>query len=191
MSDPKQPENDELSEAAVSGTQEDNTVTGEEQASAPAVDVDALQARLVMAEKEATEATARAQAEVHNLRKRLERDKDNAVKFAVERLSLELLAVVDSLQHSLEALSADDVALKGAREGSELTLKLLLDIFAKFNIEQIDPIGAPFDPNEHEALTMVPNPDMEPNSVMKVIQPGYRLHERVIRPARVVVSKAP
>ena len=91
----------------------------------------------------------------------------------------------------LAALDAEDEALKGAREGIELTLKSLLDAFARYNLEQISPADEPFNPELHEAMTMVPVPNVDPNTVIEVLEKGYQLNGRLIRPARVVVSKAP
>ena len=123
------------------------------------------------------------------MRKRAARDVENAHRFGVERLVGELLAVADSLEAAL-ATGGDDAA--GALlEGNRATLKLLLSVFAKFGVTQIDPLGEPFDPEHHEAMTMVPNPDVEPNSVIDVIQKGYVLNGRLVRPARVIVAAPP
>ncbi len=141
-------------------------------------------------ELEAAKDTAlRAQAEAQNARRRSEQDVEKARKFALERFSGELLSVVDNLERALDAAS-DTEDVKAISEGVDLTLKGLLDVFARFNIEQLNPVGEPFDPNLHQAMTMVPNPDMEPNTVMDVMQKGYTLGGRLIRPAMVVVSKA-
>lgn len=133
----------------------------------------------------------RAEAEMQNLRRRAERDVQNAHKFGSERLLQSLLPVLDSLEKAIEASEAagqteDDPQL----EGIKLCSKLLVDVLTKEGIEALDPEGEPFDPNLHEALSMIENPDLEPNSVMTVIQKGYRLNERLVRPAKVMVSKA-
>jgi len=135
----------------------------------------------------------RAQAEMQNLRRRTERDVENAHKFALEKFSGDLLPVVDSLERALQSAADEDGlddAAKVAFEGVELTLKMLLDALKKHGVEQLDPTGEPFNPEFHEAMSMQPNPDMEPNSVMMVLQKGYRLNSRLVRPAMVVVSKA-
>ena len=132
----------------------------------------------------------RDQAETQNIRKRLQGEVDKARKFALEKFAEDLLAVMDNLERAIDT-AADDEAVKPIVEGVELTRKSFVDILAKYQVEQIDPHGEPFDPQLHEAMTMVPNPDMEPNSVMDVFQKGYVLNGRLIRPARVVVSKAP
>ena len=134
----------------------------------------------------------RAEAEMQNLRRRAERDVQNAHKFGTERLLQNLLPVLDSLEKAIETSEAagqaeDDPQL----EGIKLCSKLFIDVLTKEGIEALDPQGEPFDPNLHEALSMIENPDLEPNSVMTVIQKGYRLNERLVRPAKVMVSKAP
>ena len=134
----------------------------------------------------------RAEAEMQNLRRRSERDVQNAHKFGAERLIQNLLPVVDSLEKAVEASQQAETAGDDSQlEGLKLCLKLFTDVLTKEGIEVVDPLGQPFDPNVHEALSMIENPDMEPNSVMAVIQKGYRLHERLVRPAMVMVSKAP
>ena len=150
-----------------------------------------MQADLEAARKEAAEATLRAQAELQNVRKRLERDADNSRKFMLERFAGELLAVVDSLERGLAAMPADQDALKPAREGTELTLKLFKDTLRKFEVEEIDPKGQPFNPQFHEAVAQIPNGDVAPNTVIDVMQKGFQLSGRLLRPAMVVVSRAP
>lgn len=132
----------------------------------------------------------RAQAEVQNMRRRCEADVEKAHKFALEKFSGELLTVVDNLDRALNAVSdSGSEQLKALYEGVELTLKGFLEILSKFNIQQINPVGQPFDPQVHQAITMVANPNVQANTVLDVMQKGYTLHGRVIRPAMVVVSK--
>lgn len=131
----------------------------------------------------------RAVAELDNVRKRAARDVENAHKYGIERLVGELLAVADSLEAALASASETDAAT--LLEGNRATLKLLLSALAKFGVTQIDPLGEPFNPEHHEAMTMVPSPDAEPNSVIDVIQKGYSLNGRLVRPARVIVAAAP
>ena len=134
----------------------------------------------------------RAEAEMQNLRKRAERDVQNAHKFGVERLIQNLLPVLDSLEKAIEtSLQAQTPEDDPQLEGLKLCFKLFTDVFEKEGVQMLDPLGQAFDPNVHEALSMIENPDMEPNSVMAVIQKGYRLHERLVRPAMVIVSKPP
>jgi len=133
----------------------------------------------------------RVQAEMQNLRRRTEQDIEKAHKFGQERMTSELLAVIDNLERALQvSIDADNDAVKGLQEGVELTLKSLLDCLHKFGVEQIDPLGEPFDPQLHQAMAVQESPDAEPNSVIAVMQKGYSLHGRVLRPAMVMVSKA-
>lgn len=136
----------------------------------------------------------RAQAEMQNVRRRTENEISNARKFALERFVGDLLPVVDSLERGLEAVATEDVEgeqAKALREGSSLTLKMLLEVLEKFNVKRLDPEGEPFDPQFHEAMSMLENADAEPNSVLAVLQKGYTLNGRLVRAAMVVVSKAP
>jgi len=128
----------------------------------------------------------RTRADADNIRRRATIDVENAHKYAVERLAKELLAVVDSLEHGLAAADTDSKALK---EGMELTYKLLLDTLEKFGILAINPANEPFDPMKHEALTAQVKNDVEPNTVLMVVQKGFTLQDRLLRPARVIVSK--
>lgn len=132
----------------------------------------------------------REQAETQNYRKRVQRDVENARKFALEKFVGELLPLVDSLEKAI-ASSPGDESVKPLLEGIELTHKSFLGVLAKFNVEVLNPLGEPFDPQLHEAMAIVPNPAMEPNSVMDVMQKGYTLNGRLVRAARVVVTKAP
>jgi molecular chaperone GrpE len=138
----------------------------------------------------AQDAALRAQADAQNVQRRSEQDVEKARKFALDRFAAELLPVVDNLERALEAASGDDEAIKPIAEGVELTLKSFQDVLAKFNIEVVDPEGEPFDPNLHQAMSMIENPDVEPNSVIAVMQKGYTLNGRLVRPAMVMVSKA-
>lgn len=130
-----------------------------------------------------------AHAEMENLRKRTERDVQNAHKFALERFFGELLPVRDSLEMGLAAAN-DTVDVAKLREGVELTLKQLTAAMEKFGVRELDPTGAKFNPAEHEAMAMVPAHQAEPNTVVQVIQKGYVLNERLIRPAKVLVAQA-
>ncbi|SHM15411.1 nucleotide exchange factor GrpE [Vreelandella subglaciescola] len=136
---------------------------------------------------DAKDQALRTAAEAQNVRRRAEQESEKARKFALEKFVKELLPVVDSLEKALESMGED--ATEVHREGVSMTLKMQLGVLEKFGVEQVDPHGEPFDPQVHEAMTMVPNPDMEPNTVMDVIQKGYVLNGRLARPAMVVVSK--
>lgn len=130
-----------------------------------------------------------AHAEMENLRKRTEREVQNAHKFALERFFGELLPVRDSLEMGLAAASGD-IDVPKLREGVELTLKQLAAAMEKFGAREVNPVGVRFDPNLHEAMVMVPTGEAEPNTVIQVIQKGYVLNERLIRPAKVIVAQA-
>ena len=164
---------------------------GEPQAAAAVEDhaarIQALEEQLAGAQDQAL----RVAAEMQNLRRRAEQDIEKAHKFALEKFANDLLPVVDSLERGLELTSAVDEASKAIREGMELTLKLLQDTFRRFNIEALDPHGAPFNAEHHQAMALQESPHVEPNSVLKVFQKGYLLSGRLLRPAMVVVSKAP
>lgn len=149
----------------------------------------ALEAALDQAQN-AKDDLLRVQAEMQNLRRRTEQDIEKAHKYGQEKLSIELLAVMDNLERAQEAASnSEDEAIKAIREGVDLTLKGFADCFTKFKIETVDPLGEPFDPQLHQAMSMQENTESEPNTVIAVMQKGYTLHGRVIRPAMVMVSK--
>ena len=131
----------------------------------------------------------RAAAELDNVRKRAERDLENARKFAIERFATELLAVKDSLEMGLAAAEeATDV--ESLLEGSRATLKQLAGALERFGVAEVDPVGEPFDPHLHEAMTTQPSDEAEPDTVLTVFQKGYTLNGRLLRPARVVVAAA-
>ena len=131
----------------------------------------------------------RAVAELENVRKRAARDMENARKFALERFATELLAVRDSLEMGLQA--AQGASAADIIEGSKTTLRQLSATMERFGIAEVDPEGEPFDPTLHEAMTMQPSADVEPDTVLTVFQKGYTLNGRLLRPARVVVAAAP
>jgi len=133
----------------------------------------------------------RTQAEMDNLRKRAERDVQNAHKFGVEKLVGELLPVMDSMEMGMSAVDSSDDATAKLVEGMELTLKMFVDALQKVGVTQVDPMGEVFNPEFHQAMSMVENPDAEPNTVIAVMQKGYLLNDRLVRPAMVVVAKAP
>ncbi len=156
-------------------------------------EIEVLRQQLEAAERKAEDnwdKLLRAQAELENLRRRMDRDLQNAHKYAIEKFSKELLAVMDSLELGLQAaVETDDV--EKIREGMELTLKQLLTVFDRFNIQPIDPVGEPFNPEYHQAMATEEIKGVEPNTVVKVFQKGYLLNARLIRPALVVVAKPP
>ena len=130
----------------------------------------------------------RMQAEMENLRKRTERDLSNAHKYGIEKFAGELLQVKDSLELGLSAANVDPLKLQ---EGTELTLKMLAAVLEKFAVEEIDPLGEVFDPNLHEAMTIQESNEYSANTVINVMQKGYTLNDRLLRPAMVIVAKAP
>ena len=152
----------------------------------------ALLEKLAQAEAAAQEEKDRAlriAAEMENLRRRSALDVEKAHKFALEKFSGELLPVIDSLERALELSDRENEALKPTLEGVDLTLRSMLSTVAKFGVEAINPLGEPFDPNRHQAISMVENGQVAPNSVIAVMQKGYALADRVLRPAMVMVAK--
>ena len=139
------------------------------------------------------DAALRAEAEMQNMQRRTARDVENAHKFGIEKFLQNLLPVADSLEKAIESAeqASSGEADNAIAEGVRLCHKLLIDVMARENVEVIDPIGEPFDPNEHQAMSMVENPNMEPNSVFAVVQKGYKLNGRLVRAAMVMVTKAP
>ncbi|MEJ2529542.1 MAG: nucleotide exchange factor GrpE [Gammaproteobacteria bacterium] len=133
----------------------------------------------------------RSKAEIENLQRRHARELENAHKFALERFAAEMLAVRDSMELGVEAANSETADVDSLREGTALTLKLLSDVMERFQIVQIDPIGEPFDPEYHQAVSTQPRDDVPPNTVTAVMQKGYTLNERLIRPAMVMVSQGP
>jgi molecular chaperone GrpE len=175
---------EELKHAAESAADEASE-GGEQEVS----EVEALQTQV----SEAQEQLLRAHAEMQNVRRRAEIDVEKAHKFALEKFVKELLPVADSLEKAVESTEGNEDAgdlVASISQGVEMTLSLFLSSLKKFNVEQLNPLGEPFDPQQHEAMSMVPAPDAEPNSVVSVVQRGYTLNGRVIRPAMVVVAKA-
>ena len=133
----------------------------------------------------------RTVAEMENLRRRTALDVEKAHKFALEKFVTELLPVLDNLERTLQVADKDNEAVKPLLEGVELTLKSMANSVAKFGVIAIDPQGQLFDPNQHQAMSMIENGDVAPNTVIAVMQKGYELNGRVIRPAMVMVSKTP
>lgn len=131
----------------------------------------------------------RATAELENVRKRVDREAEKARKFALERFSKDLLEVVDTLEMGVKAAGEEGAEVTKLKEGSELTLKMLVDVLGRYGVKVIETEGASFNPEQHEALTMIPMPGAEPNSIIDVMQKGYTLNERVLRAAKVVVAK--
>jgi molecular chaperone GrpE len=157
------------------------------------VSVEELQKQLKKTQKTAEEnwdKAVRTQAEMENLKRRTQKDLENAHKYGLEKFAKELLSVIDSLELGIQASTSDNPEVIALKQGSELTIKQFEAVFEKFNIEAMDPVGQPFNPELHQAMTMQPSADVEPNTVINVFQKGYVLNGRLIRPAMVVVSQA-
>ena len=164
----------------------------EEQGEVPlAVSIELLTEQLASAKED----QLRTLAEMQNLRRRSERDVENAHKFGLEKLINGLLPMLDNFDRAISAVPEDaateNEAVKALLEGVELTRKSAVDVLARFSVEVLEPFGEPFDPQFHEAMTMVPSTTAEPNSVVDVLQKGYTLNGRLLRAAMVVVAKAP
>lgn len=150
-------------------------------------EIEALQEEVAIAK----DAALRAQADAINAQRRAEMEVEKARKFALERFAQDLLPVVDNLERALEASSGSDAeGMSAVVEGVELTLKSLVDVLSRNGITPVDPHGEPFDPQVAQAMSMIENPDVEPNTVIAVMQKGYLLNDRLLRPAMVMVSKA-
>ena len=162
----------------------------EEKLESPEKNADSLEAQLEQAQAKASENWdhyLRAKAEMDNLRRRNTKDVENAHKFGIEKFVTELLPVLDGMGMGL---ATEDASAENLREGMELTMNMLTNMMEKLGIEEIDPLNEKFDAEKHQAMTMQPNADVEPNTVIAVMQKGYSLNERLIRPAMVMVSKA-
>ena len=162
----------------------------EEKLDSPEKNADSLEAQLEAAQAKAAENwdnLLRAKAEMDNLRRRNAKDVENAHKYGIEKFVNELLPVMDSMSLGL---AAEDASAESLREGRELTMNMLVKMMENLGIEEIDPMNEKFDAEKHQAMSMQPNADVEPNTVIAVMQKGYSLNERLIRPAMVMVSKA-
>ena len=195
-------------EELVTTNPEDEAATAEpEKGTAPADDggdAEGLQAQLDSAQEKlvgAQEDALRAAAEMQNVRKRAERDVENAHRYGQEKLISSLLPVLDNLDRAIEAGAKTEAGgeavdggesdtLKAIIEGLELTRKSAFDVLKQFSVDVLEPYGEPFDPQMHEAITMVPSETVEPNSVIDVLQKGYSLNGRLVRAAMVVVAKS-
>ncbi|MEH6814515.1 MAG: nucleotide exchange factor GrpE [Motiliproteus sp.] len=150
------------------------------------VDLDNVQAALT----EAKEQVLRAKADAQNVRRRAEQDVEKAHKFALDRFTSELLPVVDSLERAIDSAQTEEAGVEAIRHGVDMTLGMMMAVLKKFNVEPVSPEGEPFDPQLHQAMSMVENADVEPSTVLHVMQKGYLLNGRLVRPAMVMVSKA-
>jgi len=178
-----------------SAIDDDDNAAGEADnvASQDAGGVEALNAKLIKAEETAEKhwnELLRARAELDNIRRRAERDVENAHKYAVEKFVQELLPVIDSLEMGLLAANAENADIEKLKEGTELTIKLFTDCVQKFGVAVTNPVGEVFNPEFHQAMSMQESAEHKPDTVLAVMQKGYLLHGRLARPAMVVVSKA-
>lgn len=158
------------------------------------VDFEALESEVVDAARQEVarmrDAMLRMQAETENTRKRLTRELERSRKRALERVMKDLLDVRDSMERGLE-LDLEAATVQSLVEGQQLTLRMLSKVLQDHDLELIDPTGEPFDPELHEAMTVLPSAEHDENTVIEVLQKGFRLHDRLVRPARVVVSRKP
>lgn len=185
-------DNENHTDAGEEELQTESTPDGEEVESEQVSDdpVDMLEA----ARQEAIEARQdmlRMQADMENLRKRLVREQEKARRRTLERFMGDLLPVRDSLERGLEAATDPAATVEALREGKQLIMKMLSKVMGDHGLQTIDPAGETFDPEKHEAMTMLPSPDHDENTVIEVLEKGYQLHDRLIRPAKVVVSRKP
>ena len=157
------------------------------------VSIEVLQQQLEEAQQQAAanlDKAIRAMAEMDNLKKRVQKDLEDERKYGLAKFAKELLSVLDSLELGIQAAAGDSPEVVKLREGSELTVKQFESVFAKFNIETVDPVGQPFNPELHQAMVMQPSSTVAPNHVITVFQKGYVMNGRLLRPAMVVVAKA-
>ena len=176
---------DQVTEEGVNNAQEEEAVL-----SSPEKNADSLEAQLEDVQAKASEnweSYLRAKAEMDNLRRRNTKDIESAHKYGIEKFVTELLPVLDSMELGL---AAEDASAESLREGMVLTMNMLKKMMEKLGIEEIDPLNEKFDADKHQAMTVQPAADVEPNTVIAVMQKGYALNERLIRPAMVMVSKA-
>lgn len=194
MADPT-PENNEERESeeleTTAGAEADIDEASADDAESPAEELspEEMVAKLEADLADAQDSALRAQADAANVQRRAEQEIDKARKFALDRFVGELLPVVDNMERALSA-ATDSGAEASIIEGLELTLKSFMDALKKSGVEIVDPQGEPFDPQLAQAMSMVENPDVEPNTVIAVMQKGYTLNGRLVRPAMVMVSKA-
>jgi molecular chaperone GrpE len=162
---------------------------GQAGAEASAADASTLEERIA----ELTDRLLRAHAEMDNLRKRTERDKEDMAKYAIARFARDVLGVGDNLQRAIAAVPTgaadEDPALKALVDGVAMTEREFLNVLERHGVKRLDPAGEPFNPHLHQAMTEIENPKVAPGTVVEVYQPGYKLEDRVLRPAMVIVAK--
>lgn len=189
MTEQQQPNDNTTEQTAQTNEHADTVELSGEQAIIAKLEAELAEAKAQVAEQQ--DVMLRIKAESENIRRRASLDVEKAHKFALEKFAGDLLPVVDNLERALGFINREDEALKGVIEGVELTLKSFLDTVAKFGVNQIDPQGQPFNPELHQAMSIQPSADVAPSTVTFVMQKGYELNGRLLRPAMVGVSKAP
>lgn len=178
-------------ETEVQETSAESTESTAPEAESEEMSIEALQAKLEEAQAKADEnwdQLVRSRAEMDNMRRRTERDLVNAHKFALEKFAQELLPVIDSMEMGVAAAMDENADVSKLREGTEMTLKMFETAIEKFGIKGVHPHGETFNPEHHQAMTMIDSPAHEPNTIIDVMQKGYLLNERLVRPAMVVVA---
>lgn len=191
MNDTEQKQEEIMDAEASAAEATETEASSESETAVEMTEVEALQAQLAEAEAKANEnwdQLVRAKAEMDNIRRRSERELTNAHKYALEKFANELLPVIDSLEMGVAAAMDENADVSKLREGTEMTLKLFENAIDKFGIKSVHPKGEAFNPDHHQAMTMIDSPEHQPNTVIDVMQKGYLLNERLVRPAMVVVA---
>jgi len=192
MSENKDIQEETVVEEAINSA-ETATPAGELNPDQLLIEFEQVKEALLKAEEKANEnydLALRTKAETENTKRRLEKDVANAHKFGTEKLVQELLPVIDSLEMGLAALGDDGATIEKFKEGNEMTYKMLLSAVEKSGVEIVNPAGEKFNPDLHQAMSIQENAEVEPNTVLAVVQKGYTLNDRLVRPAMVIVSKA-
>lgn len=201
MSNEQTPEQGEELEAGIEAEQQDAQQNAQQETEQEAVELTEDQQRIVELEAaviaaetkfaDQKDSVMRAIADADNARKRAQGEIDKARKFALEKFAGELLPVADNLERALQVANPEDEAIKPIVDGVELTLKSFINTIEKFGMTVIDPQGQPFNPEQHQAMSMQENAELPPNTVLAVMQKGYEINGRLLRPAMVMVTRAP
>ncbi|MCC5853083.1 MAG: nucleotide exchange factor GrpE [Alkalimonas sp.] len=186
---PQTPEEDVQAQTSPEQAEQDTVEVSSEQSVIDKLEAEIAQLRKQVAEQQ--DAMLRIKAEAENTKRRASQDVEKAHKFALEKFANDLLPVMDNLERALGFIDKDNETMNSVAEGVELTLKSFLDTVGKFGVQQLDPQGQPFNPEQHQAMSMMETADVAPNTVTFVMQKGYELNGRLLRPAMVGVSKAP
>jgi len=187
-------ENQDVTEQEAEQTQTESQAEIQSEELDPIAHIAALEAELAAANDKIADqkdSVVRAAAEIDNVRRRAAQDVEKAHKFALEKFANELLPVIDNMERAIEFSDKENDAIKPIIEGIELTQKSFVDAVAKFGVEVVNPQGEKFNAEFHQAMSMQPSEEVEPNTVIAVMQKGYTLNGRLLRPAMVMVSKAP